>query len=117
MSEAEQIYTIALTQVPGIGVVWGRNLIHAMSTAVDVFQRRNEIPDVIPGATSRVVEALNCPQAIARAEQEYEFIQKNKIQCFTLNDNNYPSRLRECDDAPIVLYFKGKHRPKRTTCY
>ena len=107
MSEAEQIYTIALTQVPGIGVVWGRNLIHAMGTAVDVFQRRNEIPDVIPGATSRVVNALDCPEAIARAEQEYEFIQKNKIQCLTLNDDNYPSRLRECDDAPIVLYFRG----------
>ncbi|NDV80721.1 DNA-processing protein DprA [Bacteroides sp. 51] len=107
MSDVEQIYAIALTQVPGIGVVWGRNLMNAMGSAVDVFQRRQEIPSVLPGATQRVVDALNCPQAIARAEREYEFIQKNRIQCLTINDEAYPSRLRECDDAPIVLYFKG----------
>lgn len=107
MSDIEQIYTIALTQVPGIGVVWGRNLINAMGSAVDVFQRRQEIPSVLPGATQRVVDALNQPQAIARAEREYEFIQKNRIQCLTINNEAYPSRLRECDDAPIVLFFKG----------
>ena len=107
MSDIEQIYTIALTQVPGIGVVWGRNLINAMGSAVDVFQRRQDIPSVLSGATQRVVDALNQPQAIARAEREYEFIQKNKIQCLTIKDEAYPSRLRECDDAPIVLFFKG----------
>lgn len=107
MNETEQIYTIALTQVPGIGVIKGKNLIHAMGSAEDVFKRCNEIPDVIPEATQRVVDQLNNAQAIARAEKEYEFIRKNKIQCFTINDKGYPSRLRECDDMPIVLYFKG----------
>lgn len=107
MNEAEQIHTIALTQVSGIGAVRGRNLINTMGNAVDVFRRRNEIPDALPGATQRIVDVLNCPQAIALAEKEYEFIRKNKIQCLTLNDDNYPSRLRECEDAPIVLFFKG----------
>lgn len=107
MNEQEHIYTIALTQVPGIGVVWARNLIHAMGSAVNVFQKREEIPHVMPGATQRVVDALDCPQALSRAEKEYEFILKNKIQCLTLNEDNYPSRLRECDDAPVVLFFKG----------
>jgi DNA processing protein len=107
MNETEQIYTIALMQVPGIGVVWGRNLIHAMESAERVFRNRHEIPDVLPGTPQRIVEALNCPRAIARAEKEYEFIRKNKIQCLTINDEDYPSRLRECDDAPVVLYFKG----------
>jgi len=107
MNEKEQIYTIALTEVPGIGVVWGRKLIQAMGSAVDVFQRRHEIPDVLTGVTQRVVETLNCSAAISRAEKEYEFIRKNKIQCITLSDNDYPSRLCECEDAPIVLFFKG----------
>lgn len=107
MSEIEQIHTIALTQVPSIGVTWGRNLINAMGSAVNVFQYRKNIPDVLPEATPRVVEVLNCPEAMARAEEEYKFIQKNKINCLTINDTRYPSRLRECEDAPIVLYFKG----------
>ena len=108
MSEAEQIHTIALTQVPGVGVVWGRNLLHTVGSAVDVFRRRKEIPDLLPGVSHHIINALNCPQAIARAEKEYAFIQKNRIQCLTLKDEAYPARLRECGDAPVVLFFKGE---------
>ena len=54
-----------------------------------------------------MVEALDCPQALVRAGEEYEFAEKNHIQCLTLVDERYPSRLRECDDAPIALFFKG----------
>lgn len=107
MNETEQIYTIALTQVQGIGVVRGKALINAMGSAEAVFNRRNEIPDVLPEATPRMIDMLNSPQAIERAEKEHDFILKNKIQCITANDKEYPLRLRECEDAPIVLYFKG----------
>jgi DNA processing protein len=107
MNETEQIYAIALTQVPGIGAVWGRNLIRAMGSAERVFLDQHEIPDALPSAPQRIVDLLDCPQAIARAEKEYEFIRKNKIRCLTINDEDYPSRLRECDDAPVVLYYKG----------
>jgi DNA processing protein len=107
MSEEEQIYAIALTQVPGVGTTWGRNLIRAMGSPGQVFRNRHEIPDILPGVSQRIVEALDCPQAITRAEKEYAFLQKNRIQCLTIDDEGYPSRLRECDDAPVVLYFKG----------
>lgn len=36
-----------------------------------------------------------------------EFVEKNRLTCLTLRDEAYPSRLRECEDAPIVLFFKG----------
>lgn len=51
--------------------------------------------------------ALDCPAAFLRAEQEMEFVEKNRLSCLTLKDEAYPSRLRECEDAPIVLFFKG----------
>ena len=35
------------------------------------------------------------------------FVEKNRLTCLTLQDEAYPSRLRECEDAPIVLFFKG----------
>ena len=28
---------------------------------------------------------------------------KNNIRCLTITDEEYPSRLRECEDAPVVL--------------
>ena len=106
-SEEEQIYSIALTMVPGIGHIGAKHLIDGMGNAVDVFRLRKEILERIPEVSQRVIEALDCPQAVLRAEQEYEFIQKNRISCLSFHDEAYPSRLRECEDAPVVLFFKG----------
>lgn len=106
-SEEEQIYSIALTMVPGIGHIGAKHLIDGMGNAVDVFRLRKEIPERIPEVRQRVIEALDCPQAVLRAEQEYEFIRKNRISCLSFHDEAYPSRLRECEDAPVVLFFKG----------
>lgn len=106
-NEEEQIHSIALTMIPGIGHIGAKRLVDGMKSATDVFRFRKELPERLPEVNQRVVEALDCPQAIARAQQEYEFIQKNRIHCMTFHDEAYPSRLRECEDAPIVLFFKG----------
>lgn len=106
-TEEEQIHSIALTMIPGIGHIGAKRLIDGMKSATDVFRLRKEIPEHIPDVSHKVVDALDCPQAIARAELECEFLHKNRIQCLTFYDENYPSRLRECEDAPIVLFFKG----------
>ena len=83
-SEEEQIYSIALTMVPGIGHIGAKHLIDGMNNAVDVFRLRKEIPERIPEVSQRVVDALDCPQAVIRAEQEYEFIRKNRISMMRL---------------------------------
>ena len=106
-SEEEQIYSIALTMVPGVGHIGAKRLIDGMHSATDVFRLRKEIPGQLPDVSERIVKALDCPEAISRAEAEYEFARKNHILCLTLNDEAYPSRLRECEDAPAILFFKG----------
>lgn len=103
----EHLATLALGLVPGIGTTSAKRLIEAMGSATALFERRLELPQLISDVGDRVCEALNCPEAWERAHREYEFIEKNQIVCLTLNDEGYPSRLRECDDAPIMLFFKG----------
>ena len=108
MNAAEEcIYSIALTQVPGIGHIWAKKLVDGIGSATDVFRLRKELPERLTGVNQRVVDVLHCPQAVARAEQEFAFMEKNRIRCLTLSDEAYPSRLRECDDAPIALFYKG----------
>ena len=106
-NEEEQIYSIALTMVPGIGHIGAKRLVEGMKSATDVFRYRKELSERIPGVNERISAALDCPSLIARAEQELGFLQKNRIQCLTYYDEAYPSRLRECEDAPVVLFFKG----------
>ena len=58
-SEEEQIYSIALTMVPGIGHIGAKHLIDGMNNAVDVFRLRKEIPERIPEVSQRVVPNRN----------------------------------------------------------
>ena len=106
-NEQEQIYSIALTMVPGIGHIGAKRLVEGMKSATDVFRFRKELAQRLSGVHERVSGALDCPSIIARAEQELVFLQKNHIQCLTFHDEAYPSRLRECEDAPVVLFYKG----------
>lgn len=45
--------------------------------------------------------------ALKRAEQELEWIQAHGIHVWTLADEDYPYRLRQCPDKPLLLYGKG----------
>ena len=42
-----------------------------------------------------------------RAQQELEFVTKHQIGTYYLHDSNYPERLAQCPDAPVLLYTKG----------
>lgn len=107
MSGDERICSIALTLCQGIGPVGAKRLIEAAGSAVEVFRRRKELPSLLSGVSAGVMSALDCPAAFERAERELEFVEKNRLTCLTLKDEAYPSRLRECEDAPTVLFFKG----------
>ena len=91
-TDEERIYSIALTQIPGVGHIGAKRLVDGMGSATDVFRYRTELPDRLPGVNRAVVAALDSPQALKRAEQEYEFARNNRISCFTLADEDYPSR-------------------------
>ena len=50
-------------------------------------------------------------EAMRRAEEEYAWIEEHGIRVWTLEDEDYPYRLRQCPDRPLVLYGKGNIRP------
>ena len=103
----EHFYTLALTRIPSLGLMSACNLIRTLGSASAVFQQRKELMQLAPGTSAKLIKALDCPAAFQRAEEELLFAEKNHIQCITLNDDSYPSRLRECDDAPLALFYRG----------
>ena len=107
MNNDERICSIALTLCPGIGHIGAKRLIDGRGSAAGVFSQRKELPELLPGVSPTIVTALDNPAAFLRAEHEMEFVEKNRLTCLTLKDEAYPSRLRECEDAPIALFFKG----------
>lgn len=46
-----------------------------------------------------------------RAQKELEWIMAHGIRVWTLADEDYPYRLRQCPDRPMILYGKGNLHP------
>ena len=108
MNEQETYYTIALTRMTGFNAQQALLLYQAMGSGQAVYEHRNDIADVVPDCTPRLAEAIrHWDDALKRAAVEMEFISKHGILALTFNDERYPARLRECADAPAILYYKG----------
>ena len=46
-------------------------------------------------------------EALRRADEELAFCENNHIQVIPYGDASYPERLKQCADAPIVLFYCG----------
>ncbi|MGN0226303.1 MAG: DNA-processing protein DprA [Prevotella sp.] len=107
-NQQEIINTIALSRISYYSSEGLLNLYRTLGSATNVVEHRHHIRDVLPDASDRLVAALvNMDDMISRAETELEFDMKHSIVPLCFNDKDYPKRLAECADAPLVLYYKG----------
>lgn len=73
-----------------------------------ICDAHNSIEDIMPEVLPRTKEVLKSyDTAVALAEKEMEFCEKHSIQILTYDSDKYPQRLKECADAPLVLYYCG----------
>lgn len=104
----KSLYQIALTQIRGVGVVHARNLMKFIGDEEALFKDSDRKLENIPGITKRLISEIKNPQVLRRAEEELEFVIKNNIRLLFFTEENFPQRLANCVDAPILLYAKGE---------
>ena len=102
------LYKIAISLVPGIGSINAKSLIAYCGSSAQVFREREKILRTIPGIGTVLAKNILQSKVVARADKEVEFIFKNKVDAHFYLDESYPQRLRNCVDAPILLFSKGK---------
>lgn len=93
--------------IKGVGDILARQLLQAFGDAEAVFTEKRQNLEKIPGIGSLTATEIKRPEVLLQAEKELAFVEKNQITCYYLTDENYPKRLRECPDAPVLFYFKG----------
>ena len=106
--DQEIFYTMALTRLTNFNYQQALELYKAVGSAQLLFEHRNEIGDIIKDASPRLVEALkDWNEPMRRAEAEIHFMEEHRIRALTLTSDDYPQRLTECPDAPIIIYYTG----------
>lgn len=103
----EKLYQIALTLLPNIGSVLAKNLVAYCGNAENVFKATKTKLEKIPGIGKERAEAIASADVMNEAEEELKFIEKYNIEPIFFTDKNYPHRLKECSDSPVMLYYKG----------
>ncbi len=101
-------YKIALSLVPGIGGILARNLVAYVGSVEGVFSESVNALTKIPGIGEINAKRIKKRDVLEKAEKEIEFVEKHKIETLFYTDSNFPRRLKNCIDAPILIYTKGK---------
>ena len=109
MSEQEIFYTMALSRLSYLNLATASQLVERMGSAEAVYEHRADIASVLTDCSPRLVESLRTgwDAPLHHAAAEMEFMTKHGVQALCKSDADYPQRLRECDDAPLVLFYRG----------
>lgn len=102
------LYKIALTLIPQVGPVTARSLVSYCGGAREVFEAGLRELQKVPGVGQQISRNIRSGEALARAEQEIEFLEAHQIQALFYLDEAYPRRLRNFSDSPAILYYKGR---------
>jgi len=107
MPEVSLKHKIALGLIPRIGDINARKLVSYFGSVEAVFHESYRNLIKIPGIGSGIAKYISDRSYLDTAEKEAEYVSKNNIRTFFYLDNDYPFRLRQCDDSPVVFFFTG----------
>ena len=99
---------LTLGRIEGLGPAKARTLYEKVGSALEIFRNYRNLNDILPGVTQRLTQALDDSGSLYAAEKERQFIEEKHIRYLTIEDSGYPARLRECGDAPLLLFGLGE---------
>jgi len=107
MLNQDLIYQIGITLVKGIGNITAKQIIENMNDVALLFKEKKHLLEKTYGLSRRLINEIHRPDVLTRAEKEIRFIERAAITPLFITDPDYPNRLKDCVDAPVMLYFRG----------
>ncbi|MCI1282813.1 MAG: DNA-processing protein DprA [Prevotella sp.] len=108
MDQQEILNSIALTRISYFSLAQMLELYRRLGSATEIMEHRKDIREVVPDAAPRLIEAFkDMSDPLHRAEVELQWDMDHQVTPICLNDDRYPQRLKDCPDAPLILFYKG----------
>jgi DNA processing protein len=101
------LYQIALTLVPNIGDVHAKALASLYGNAQSIFKAKKKELEAIEGIGTIRAQSIKNFVDFSSIEDEIKFIERYKIAPLFITDKNYPQRLLNCYDSPVLLFYRG----------
>lgn len=107
MSETSMVHKIALGMIPGVGDITARKLVSYTGAVEAVFSESLRSLKRIPGVGEAMARTISGRGYMEEAEKEAEYIARRGIRLLFYLDDDYPYRLKQCEDSPVTMYFRG----------
>lgn len=107
MYSEEHLYSIALRECSFIGDINFYKLVRAFGSAKNVWETAKKELSQTDGIGKKIVADIGDEKYLKFAEKELLFCEKNNIKINLRHLQELPFLLKECDDAPAILYQKG----------
>ncbi|MFM6993659.1 MAG: DNA-processing protein DprA [Sediminibacterium sp.] len=104
------LYSIAFSMMHGISTYSKTALIKIYGSAMAIFLERQKGTDAFNTAALNHKEILMAAWPMKAAAEELETMVQQGIEPTCLEDAEYPNRLYQCQDAPILLFSKGSRK-------
>ena len=101
--------------IPNVGPVLARILLSYCGSLEAIFRLKASQLEKIPDIGPVTARSIARQKILHLAEVEMKNVLRKKLKVLFYLDDDFPNRLKQCNDAPILLYFKGnmdfnKHR-------
>jgi DNA processing protein len=104
---SETLAWLALSLTPGLGPTRARKLVEHFGS-VDHVLRASLTELEAFGLLAMSAQSLGTGKSVELAHEELARARAGGVQIVAISDTNYPPRLREIYDPPLVLYVRGK---------
>lgn len=102
------IQQLAFSKVKGMTLDTASDILAVVGSENEFFRMsERELADLAK-VNSKVFSATYRGGLLDEAEAELEFVERNGIRCLYFRDLDYPARLQNVPDAPLVLFAKGE---------
>ncbi len=109
MTEQTAYIVLSLLAAGRLSLSDAKQMYDITGSAAEILENHKDIKAIVPDATDNLagIMASDIEKYIQRAEEEQEWCQNHNISILCISDKEYPDRLRQCHDAPLVLYVRG----------
>lgn len=103
----DYIFPLALSYISGVGCVRAKQIIAHLGSAEAFFKEKPRNLRKLPGLTNQKINQESLDLALKNAEQQIQEALIDGQQLYYYLDEAYPRRLKQIDDAPIILFGRG----------
>ncbi|MBC2581956.1 DNA-processing protein DprA [Clostridium sp. DJ247] len=107
MNNINYLYYIWLTQIKGIGAIISKKLIDRFKSAEVIYNLDLEELLTVEGIGTETAKKIIESRSLTSAKNILKNCNDKEIKITIIDDDTFPETIKQYNDTPIVLYYKG----------